>query len=80
MKMQKSVKNVKKKIQNKHFKDREYCKVRDHCHYAGENSWAVHSICNWPVHSICNIKYSVLEKIPMTFYNRCNYGYHFIIK
>ena len=32
MKMQKSVKIVKKKIQNKHFKDREYCKVRDHCH------------------------------------------------
>ena len=32
------------------------------------------------MHSIYNIEYSVLEKIPIYFYNRSNYGYHFIIK
>ena len=64
--------NCKEKNQNKRFKGKEYSKVRDHCHYAGENSGAVHTICN--------IKYSVIEKIPIAFYNRSNCGHHFIIK
>ena len=59
MKVLKSVIIVKKKNQNKRFKGKEYSKVRDHGHYAGENSGAVHTICN--------IKYSVIEKIPIAF-------------
>ena len=31
-------------------------------------------------HSICNLKYSVPQKIPITFHNRSNYDYHFIMK
>ena len=46
MKMQKSVIFVKKKIENKYFKDKKYCKVRDHCRYTGEQSGAAHSMYN----------------------------------
>ena len=33
------------------MKDKKYNKIRDHCHFAGEYTGAVHSICN--------LKYSV---------------------
>ena len=45
MKRQKSsafVKNFKHKYTN----DKNYCKVKDHCHYAGKYKDAVHSKCN----------------------------------
>ena len=52
MKMQKSVCYIcKEKFENKYWKDKKYCKVRDHCHYSGEYRDAAHSICN--------LKYSV---------------------
>ena len=52
--MQKSV-IFAKKTENKCFKDKKYCKVRDcHCHYTGEYRGAVHGICN--------LKYSVAKK------------------
>ena len=54
------------------MKDKKYCKVRDHCHYAGEDRFAMHSICN--------LKYSVSKNILVVFHNRSNYDYHFIIK
>ena len=54
------------------MKDKEYHKVRDHCHYTGEYRGAAHSICN--------LKYSVPKKIPIAFHNRSNYDYCFIIK
>ena len=41
----------KKKNENKYVKDKKYNKIRDHCHFAGEYTGAVHSICN--------LKYSV---------------------
>ena len=31
-------------------------------------------------HSTCNLKYSLPKKIPITFHNGYNYGYHFAIK
>ena len=62
----------KEDLENKYLKDEKYCKVRDHCHYAGEYRDAAHSICN--------LKYSVPKKIPIVFHNGLNYDYHFIIK
>ena len=77
-KQQKSYQNAKicyicqEKFENKYLKDKKYCKVRDHCHYAGEYRGAAHSICN--------LKYSVPKKIPIVFNNGSNYDYYFIIK
>ena len=51
---------------------KKYGKVRDHCHYTGENRGAVHTICN--------LKYIVPEKIPIISNNGSNYDYHFMIK
>ena len=64
--------NCKEKFENKYVKKRKYRKVRHHCHYTGEHRGATDSICN--------LKYSVLKKFPIAFYNGCNYDYHFIIK
>ena len=36
MKMQKNCYVCKEKFENKYFKDKQYCEVRDHCHYIGE--------------------------------------------
>ena len=60
------------KFDNKHVKDKKYCKIRSHCHYTGEYREAAHIICN--------LKYSELKKIPIAFHNGSNYDYHFIIK
>ena len=62
----------KEKFENKYLKDKEYLKVRDHCHYTGEYRGAGHSICN--------LKNSVLKKIPLVFHSRSNCDYSFIIK
>ena len=45
----------KEKFENKYVKDKKYCKIRDHSHYTGRHSAAVHSICN--------LKYSAPKKI-----------------
>ena len=71
MKMQKSV-IFAKKTENKCFKDKKYCKVRDcHCHYTGEYRGAAHGICN--------LKYSVAKKKFIASHNGSNYDYYFII-
>ena len=62
----------KEKIENKYLEDKEYHKVRDHCHYIGEYRGAAQSICN--------LKYSVPKKVRIVFHNGSNYDYHFIIK
>ena len=67
----KSVKKdiCKEEFENKYLKDKQYRKVRDHCHYTGEYRGAAHSIYN--------LKYSVFKNI---FKNISNYDYHFIPK
>ena len=65
-------KYCKEKFENKHVKDKKYCKVRDRSHYAGEYRGATHSIFN--------LKYSVPEKIHIAFHNGSNCDYPFIIK
>ena len=62
----------KEKFENKSWKNKKYCKVRDHCHYTGEYRGAAHSIYN--------LEYRVPKKIPIAFHNGSNYDYHFIIK
>ena len=35
----------KETFEDKYVKDKNYCKVRDHCHYTGEYRDAAYSIC-----------------------------------
>ena len=52
-------------IPKKFAKDKNYQKVREHCHYTGKPRGAAHSTCN--------LKFNVIH-------NSSNYDYHFIIK
>ena len=60
------------KFEDKHAKDRKYCKVRDHFHYTGEYRGAAQSLCN--------LKYSIPKEIPIVFHNEPQYDNPFIIK
>ena len=51
--------------------DKNYRKVRDHCHFTGKYRGAVHNICN--------LRFHAPNEIPVDFHNRSNYDYHFII-
>ena len=64
--------NLWKKNSKKFANDKNYRKVRDHCHYTGK--------CRGAAHSMCNLKFNVPNEIPVTFHNGSNYDYHFIIK
>ena len=61
-----------KRFLKRFAKEKNYQKVKDHCHstskYRGE------------VHSICNLKFIVPNKIHLIFHNGSNYDYLFIIK
>ena len=46
------------KFKNKYVKDKNYCKVRDHCHYTGEYRGAAYTLI-----------YSAPNKIYITFHN-----------
>ena len=52
--------------------NKNYFKVRDHCHYHGKYRGAAHRICN--------LRYKVLKEIQVVFHNGSTYDYHFIIK
>ena len=54
------------------YKNINYQKARDHCHYAGKYRGAAHSICN--------LKFYVPNEIPVVFHRDSDYDYHFIIK
>ena len=51
--------------------NKQYHKVRDHCHYTGKFRGAAHSICN--------LRYKTPKKISLVFHNGSSYDYHFII-
>ena len=60
------------KFFNKLFRDRNYRKDRDHCHYTSKHRNAAHSICN--------LKFNVTNEIREVFHNGSNDDYHVIIK
>ena len=63
----------KEMFEDKYAKDnKKYRKVRDHCHYTGEQRDAAQSICN--------LNYSIPKETTIIFHNGSNYDYHFIIK
>ena len=60
------------KNNTKFAKDKNYRKVRDHCHHTGKYRGAAHTICN--------LKFNGLNEISVVFHNGLYYDYHFIIK
>ena len=62
----------KEHFEHKYTSDKNYRKVKDHCHYTGKYKSAVHSICN--------LKCNILKKISVFFRDVLNYNYHFIIR
>ena len=54
------------------YSNKDYFKIKDHCHYTG--------MCRGAVHSICNLRYRTPKGIPVVFHNGSTYDYHFIIK
>ena len=57
-----------KRILKKFANDKNYQKVRDHCHFTGKYRDTEH------------LKFNVANKIPAVFHKGSNYDYHFIIK
>ena len=52
--------------------NKNYFKIRDHCHYPGKYRGAAHSLCN--------LRYKTPKKILVIFHDGSTYDYHFIIK
>ena len=50
------------------WKIKNYCQVRDHCHYT--------DLYRGSAHSICNLKYSVPKKNPTVLHNGYNYKFY----
>ena len=71
--LQKSYKNAKichtckEKFEGKQAKDKQYHKVRDHCHYSGDYRGVVHSICN--------LQCSVPKETPIVSHKLSKYNY-----
>ena len=61
-----------KRILQKITKNKNYRKVRVHCHYTSKYRGAAHSICY--------LKFNLPNEIPVVFHNGSNYDYQFIIK
>ena len=59
-----------KRFPKKFAKNKNYQKVRDHCHFTVKYGGAAHSICN--------LRFNVPSEIPVVFHNGSNYNYHFI--
>ena len=52
--------------------DQNNIKVRDHSHYTGKYTGAVHSVCN--------LQYKVPKNIPVVFHNGSTYDFQIVIK
>ena len=52
--------------------NKNYHKIRDHCHYTGKYRGVAHDICN--------LRYKTPKEIPVVFHNDSTYNYHFVIK
>ena len=64
-----------KKSLKKFSKEKNYPKVRDHCHYTGKYKNAIcKGIC------IDDLKFDMVNEIPVVFHDDSNYDYYFIIK
>ena len=61
-----------KRSLKKFANDKNYGKVRDHCHFTDKYRDAVHSICN--------LRFNEPDELPVGFHNGSNYDYYFIIK
>ena len=61
-----------KRIFSTNYNNKEYHKVRDHCHYTGK--------CRGATHDICNLRYKTPKEIPVVFHNTSTNDYHFITK
>ena len=59
-------------IDKKSKEYKNYCKVRDHCHFTGKYRGAAHSICN--------LKHKVTKFVPVVLHNGSKYDNHLIIK
>ena len=63
---------VKIRFLKKFTNDKNYRKVRDHCHFTGKYRGLAHSICN--------LTFILPNEIRAVFHNGSNYDYNFIIK
>ena len=61
-----------KRFLKKFTNDKNYRKVRDHCHFIGKY--------RGEAHIICYLRFNVPNEIPVVFHNGSNYDHHFIIK
>ena len=52
-------------------KDKNYQKVKDHCHCTVK--------CRGAAHMVCNLRFNASKEIPIPFQNGSDYDYHFII-
>ena len=59
-------------FKHKYTNNKNYCKVKDHCHYTAKYRGAAHGKYN--------LKYSIPEKIHVVFHSGLNYDYWFIMK
>ena len=62
----------KDKVEYEQAKDKNYFKVRYHCHYTG--------VYRVATHNICYLRYSASKEISLIQHNRSNCDYHFTIK
>ena len=53
-------------------KDKNFQKVREHCHFTSKYRGAAHSICN--------LRFNMPNKILAVFHGGLNYNYHLIVK
>ena len=63
---------MKKIIEDKYLKVKNYCKDREYCHYTKGYRAAAYSVFN--------LKYSIPNEMPGVFCNGSSYDYHFIIQ